>query len=67
MTEYTAPVGAPAWIDLMTYDVDAAAKRIVDAGGQILRAAEVTPWGTMGSATDPGGAVFLFATPPEGR
>ncbi|KXP01453.1 VOC family protein [Tsukamurella pseudospumae] len=61
--------GTPSFwqVYITVEDTDAAAKRIIDAGGQILRAAEVTPWGTMGSATDPGGAVFLFATPPAGR
>ncbi|KXP09478.1 glyoxalase [Tsukamurella pulmonis] len=52
---------------LTVEDTAAAERRIVDAGGEILRAAEVTPWATMGSAKDPGGAVFLYATPPEGR
>ncbi len=61
--------GTPSfWQVYLTVDDTAAAeRRIVGAGGEILRAAEATPWGTMGSAKDPGGAVFLYATPPEGR
>ena len=61
--------GTPSFwqVYLTVEDTAAAEQRIVAAGGEILRAAEVTPWATMGSAKDPGGAVFLYATPPEGR
>lgn len=61
--------GMPSFwqVYLTVEDTAAAEQRIVDAGGEILRSAEVTPWATMGSAKDPGGAVFLYATPPEGR
>ncbi|CAM3188386.1 VOC family protein [Tsukamurella hominis] len=61
--------GMPSFwqVYLTVEDTAAAEQRIVAAGGEILRAAEVTPWATMGSAKDPGGAVFLYATPPEGR
>ncbi|WP_019203032.1 VOC family protein [Tsukamurella sp. 1534] len=61
--------GTPSFwqVYITVEDTDAAAERITAAGGQIIRPAESTPWGTMGSATDPGGAVFLFATPPDGR
>ncbi|TWS19966.1 VOC family protein [Tsukamurella asaccharolytica] len=61
--------GMPSFwqIYLTVEDTAAAEQRIVAAGGEILRAAEVTPWATMGSAKDPGGAVFLYATPPAGR
>ena len=61
--------GTPSFwqVYLTVEDTAAAEQRIVAAGGEIIRSAEVTPWATIGSAKDPGGAVFLYATPPEGR
>lgn len=60
--------GTPSFwqVYITVEDTGAAARRIVEAGGEILRPAEKTPWGTLGSAQDPGGAVFLYATPPAG-
>lgn len=62
------PEGTPSFwqVYIAVEDTDAAAERIVAAGGRILRPAEATPWGTFGSAMDVNGAVFLYATPPEG-
>lgn len=56
-----------AWgVYLAASDAEAAAARIQDAGGQVIRAAMVVPpFGTMVTAADPGGAVFGVWQPAE--
>ena len=50
---------APHWaIYFRVEDADAALERIVELGGQVVRAAEDTPYGRLAQAADPTGAVF---------
>jgi predicted enzyme related to lactoylglutathione lyase len=62
------PDGVPSFwqVYITVADTDNAAAQIQEFGGEIIRPAEVTQWGTMGTAKDINGAVFLFATPPAG-
>lgn len=47
-------------------DVAAATAEVSRQGGEVLMGGEVTPFGTLASAKDPMGAVFCYASPPEG-
>jgi predicted enzyme related to lactoylglutathione lyase len=57
--------GRPGWLGYVGVpDTDAAAKRIVEAGGAIHRAPENIPnVGRFAVVADPGGAVFMLLTP----
>ncbi|HEU0088569.1 MAG TPA: VOC family protein [Pseudonocardiaceae bacterium] len=59
------PDGVPAhWsVYFGVEDTDAALGRIVDLGGQVLRAAEDTPYGRLAAAADPTGAQFKLVAP----
>jgi hypothetical protein len=58
------PEGVPAhWsVYFQVADTDAALAKISDLGGSTLIAAEDTPYGRMGTAADPSGAVFKVIT-----
>ena len=58
--------GTPSfWQTYITVaDPDATARRIERCGGELVRPAERTPFGTLGAAKDVNGALFLYAAPP---
>jgi uncharacterized protein len=66
------PEGTPAEIPAAwsayfnVEDTDAAMAKAVDLGGSVVRPAEDTPYGRMGTVTDNEGAVFSVMTPPAG-
>ncbi len=47
-------------------DVAATTDAVTELGGEVLMKGETTPYGTLASAKDPMGAVFCYASPPDG-
>jgi uncharacterized protein len=65
-----APSGTPShWLAYFTVaDADAAFEAVADGGGSVLMAPEDTPFGRIGVAIDPFGAVFgLHAAPADNQ
>lgn len=61
LPEGTAPQWSVYW---EVADVDATAAKAVALGGQLLMEAEDTPYGRLGSLSDPSGAAFKLRTSP---
>jgi predicted enzyme related to lactoylglutathione lyase len=61
------PDGVPAYWSVYfgTDDTDVTLAKAVELGGSIALAAEDTPYGRLGTATDPTGAVFKLVAPNE--
>jgi predicted enzyme related to lactoylglutathione lyase len=61
------PEGVPAhWsVYWEVDDIDATAARVEKLGGTIVSAPETTPYGRLGTATDPSGAQFKLRTGPR--
>lgn len=58
------PDASPAWqVYFYVGDVDAACRRVVELGGNIISQAADTPWGRMAEVADPLGARFVLFNP----
>ena len=62
------PAGVPAgWtVYFGVADADAALSEVVALGGEVVMAAENTPYGRLATVADPTGAVFRIHQPPAG-
>jgi len=66
------PEGTPAEVPaawgsyFAVEDTDAAMAKAVELGGSVVRPAEDSPYGRMGTVTDDHGAIFSVMTPPAG-
>jgi predicted enzyme related to lactoylglutathione lyase len=63
-----APAGTPShWLAYFTVaDIDASVEAVGEGGGTVLMAPQDTPFGRIGLATDPFGAVFGLHSAPSG-